>query len=98
MDETMDIVTLEDENGNELSLRVERYFYYNGDEFVILSADLEGNQADPDRYVMRVTPVEGEEDMEEFTPVEDEELEQRLIHAAETVLDNNGLSEDDDEA
>jgi len=40
--------------------------------------------------------VEGEEDMEEFTPIEDEELEQRLIKAAETVLDSTGL--DDDEA
>lgn len=95
MDEERDIVTLEDENGGELSLRVERYFYYNGEEYVILSADLEGGQPDPDRYVMRVTPVEGEEDLEEFTPVEDEELEQRLIQAAETVLDTAGL---DDEA
>ena len=95
MDEELDIVTLEDENGGELSLRVERYFYYNGEEFVILSSDLDGTQADPDRYVMRVTPVEGDEDMEEFTPIEDEELEERLIHAAETVLDTAGL---DDEA
>ena len=95
MDEELDIVTLEDENGGELSLRVERYFYYNGEEFVILSSDLDGTQADPDRYVMRVTPVEGDEDMEEFTPIEDEDLEERLIHAAETVLDTAGL---DDEA
>ena len=95
MDQELDIVTLEDENGGELTLRVERYFYYNGEEFVILSADLDGTQADPDRYVMRVTPVEGEEDLEEFTPVEDEALEERLIHAAETVLDSADL---DDEA
>ena len=94
MDEELDIVTLEDENGGELSLRVERYFYYNGEEYVILSADLEGTQADPDRYVMRVTPVEGEEDLEEFTPIEDEELEQRLIQAAETVLDTTGLEDE----
>ncbi len=95
MDQELDIVTLEDENGGELTLRVERYFYYNGEEFVILSADLDGTQADPDRYVMRVTPVEGEDDMEEFTPVEDEALEERLIRAAETVLDSADL---DDEA
>ena len=95
MDEELDIVTLEDENGGELSLRVERYFYFNGDEYVILSTDLEGNAEDPDRYVMRVTPVEGEEEMEEFTPIEDEELEQRLIKAAETVLDSSGLEDDE---
>ena len=88
MDEELDIVTLEAENGEELKLLVERYFYYNGEEYVILSSDLEGTAEDPERYVMRVTPVEGEEDMEDFTPIEDEELEQRLIKAAETVLDS----------
>ena len=96
MDEELDIVTLEDENGEELQLRVERYFYFNGEEYVILSTDLEGTQEDPDRFVMRVTPVEGEEEMEEFTPIEDEELEDRLIKAAETVLDNSGLDDEEE--
>ena len=61
---------------------------------MILSSDLSGGQPDPDRYVMRVDAVEGEEDMEEFTPIEDEELEERLIRTAETVL--NGEDEADD--
>lgn len=95
MDEP-DIVTFENEDGGELSLRVERYFYYNGEEFVVLSADLEGNAEDPDRYIMRVTPVEGEEDMEEFTPIDDEELEERLIRAAETVLTGDAAEDEDD--
>ena len=95
MDEELDLVTLEQEDGTPLTLRVERYFYYNGEEYVILSADLSGDQADPDRYVMRVDPVEGEEDMEEFTPIEDETLEERLIRVAETVL--NGEDPDDEE-
>ena len=83
MDEELDIVSLEAEDGSELQLRVERYFYFNGEEFVILSSDLEGTAEDPDRYVMRVTPVE-------------EELEQRLIKAAETVLDSSGLDDDEE--
>ena len=94
MDEELDLVTLEQEDGTQLTLRVERYFYYNGDEYVILSSDLSGGQPDPDRYVMRVDAVEGEEDMEEFTPIEDEELEERLIRTADTVL--NGEDEADD--
>ena len=94
MDEELDLVTLEQEDGTQLTLRVERYFYYNGDEYVILSSDLSGDQPDPDRYVMRVDAVEGEEDMEEFTPIEDEELEERLIRTAEIVL--NGEDEADD--
>ena len=97
MDEELDLVTLEQEDGTQLTLRVERYFYYNGEEYVILSSDLEGNQADPERYVMRVDPVEGEEDMEEFTPIEDEELEERLIRTAETVLNGEDGADDGEE-
>ncbi len=97
MDEEMDLVTLEQEDGTQLTLRVERYFYYNGDEYVILSSDLQGDQEDPERYVMRVDPVEGEEDMEEFTPIEDEELEERLIRTAETVLNGEDGADDGEE-
>ena len=32
MDEELDLVTLEQEDGTQLTLRVERYFYYNGEE------------------------------------------------------------------
>ncbi len=97
MDEELDLVTLEQEDGTQLTLRVERYFYYNGEEYVILSSDLQGDQADPERYVMRVDPVEGEEDMEEFTPIEDEELEERLIRTAETVLNGEDGADDGEE-
>ena len=31
MDEELDIVSLEAEDGSELQLRVERYFYFNGE-------------------------------------------------------------------
>ena len=97
MDEEMDLVTLEQEDGTQLTLRVERYFYYNGEEYVILSSDLQGDQEDPERYVMRVDPVEGEEDMEEFTPIEDEELKERLICTAETVLNGEDGADDGEE-
>lgn len=91
MDEDLDLITMESEDGSELTLRVERYFYYNGEEFVILTTDLTGKGGeDADRFVMRVTPVEGEEDMEEFTPIDDEALEDKLNRAAETVLDGAG--------
>lgn len=97
MDDELDLITLEQEDGTQLTLRVERYFYYNGNEYVILSSDLEGTAADPDRYVMRVDPVEGEEDMEEFTPIEDEELEERLIRTAETVLSGEDTADAEEE-
>jgi len=85
----LDLVELEDDEGGTIQLKVERYFYYNGDEYVLLSDDLDGTKGDEaGRYVMKVHPLPEEgEDMEEFLPVEDEALMDRLIQAASTVLD-----------
>ena len=85
----LDLVELEDDEGGTIQLKVERYFYYNGDEYVLLSDDLDGSKGDEaGRYVMKVHPLPEEgEDMEEFLPVEDEALMDRLIQAASTVLD-----------
>ena len=43
-EERMDIVEGVDEEGNRLLLRVDRYFYYNGEEYVLLSDDVEGTK------------------------------------------------------
>ena len=95
-DERLDIVEGVDEDGNRLLLRVNRYFYYNGEEYVLLSDEIdlpEGEEVS--RYVMKVQPVEGEdgdEDMEEFVPV-DEDLMEQLIQVVEATFDD----EDDEE-
>ena len=88
-----DIVEMEGEEGAVLKLAVERYFYYNGEEYVLLSDDVEENNVEEaSHYVMKVVPVEGEEDMEEFVPVDDDLME-KLVEAAETIFDE----EDEDE-
>ena len=91
----LDIVELEDDAGGTVQLRVERYFYYNGEEYVLLSEDLTGKQGDEAaRYVMKVQPLPEEgEDMEEFVPVDDD-LMDRLIEAAETVLEPDDEEEE----
>ena len=83
-DERLDIIEGIDEDGNRLLLTVEKYFFYNGEEYVLLrQVEEEAQPADPDRqtlFVMRVavsTDEDGEE-IEDFEPV-DEELAQRLI-------------------
>ena len=38
-----DLVELEDDEGGKVTLRVERYFFYNGDEYVLLTDDLDGS-------------------------------------------------------
>lgn len=82
--EEREIVELETENGEIVSMQVERYFYYNGEEFVLLS---EVNVPD-DHYIMKVNPLPDEngEEMEEFVPVDDELMDQ-LIHIVETTFD-----------
>ena len=86
-DRELDIVEMEGEDGAVLRLAVERYFYYNVEEYVLLSDNVDGQSAeDVNHYVMKVQPLPEEgEDMEEFVPV-DEDLMDKLVEAAETVF------------
>ncbi len=88
-DDRLDIIEGTDEDGNRLLLAVEKYFFYNGEEYVLLrafeqeegSARKAGAEADSlTLYVMRVSVSKGEdgEEIEDFEPI-DEELAQRLI-------------------
>lgn len=89
--EELDIIELESESGETLHLRVDRYFFYNGDEYVLLTDDCgEGkSQEEISHYVMKVVPLEDEdgEEMEEFVPVEDELMDQ-LIQVVEATFGN----------
>jgi len=87
--EELDIIELESEDGELLRLCVDRYFFYNGDEYVLLSDDCGQNKPEDEvsHYVMKVVPLEDEdgEEMEEFVPVEDELMDQ-LIHVVESTF------------
>ena len=87
--EELDIIELESEDGELLRLCVDRYFFYNGDEYVLLSDDCGQNKPadEVSHYVMKVVPLEDEdgEEMEEFVPVEDELMDQ-LIHVVESTF------------
>ena len=77
-EERLDIVEGVDEEGNRLILRVNRYFFYNGEEYVLLSDDIEEPNPNLDEvmfYVMKVTESVDEdgEEIEEFEPVDDDE-------------------------
>lgn len=83
-EERLELIEGTDEDGNRLMLSVEKYFFYNGEEYVLLkAAQEEGEQEASDTetlYVMRVSVSENEdgEEIEDFEPVE-EELAERLI-------------------
>ena len=92
-EERIDIVEGVDEDGNRLLLRVNRYFYYNGEEYVLLSDDCDEPARDIDDvtfFVMRVVETvdeEGEE-IEEFEPVE-EDLMEALIEVVKTNFEDD---------
>ena len=93
--EDLDIIELEGDDGEVLRLVVERYFFYNGDEYVLLSdeVDLPAGE-EVSHYVMKVQPLEEEgEEMEEFVPV-DEDLMEQLIQVVEATFTED---QDDEE-
>ncbi len=101
MDDELDLVTFEDDEGNEVAMEVLDYFFYEGQEYALLAevgddCDCDDDACDAecdhqrDAYIMKVVPVG--DDQEEFVPV-DEALADKLIEVVQ-----NELFDDDDEA
>lgn len=99
-EDTRDLIEGVDEDGNNVLLEVVRYFFYNGEEYVVLGeahdgecdcecehCDHHGEDEEEEAvnlYIMKV--VESEEDgeeIEEFLPVEDEDLLDQLIEVVQ---------------
>ena len=92
MDEELDLVTFEDDEGNEITMEVLDYFFYEGKQYALLTIYDEEAETDDedevDTYIMEVVPVG--EDEEEFVMVP-EDLEEKLIE-----LVQNGMFGDDE--
>lgn len=97
-----DIIEMTDDEGNTILMQVVDYFFYNGEEYVILSdtIDDDGDAEMPeeiDCYVMHVVNSKDEvtgEDMEAFEPIEDAALEAKLIEVANSQLNDEEEPED----
>ncbi|NLB90387.1 MAG: DUF1292 domain-containing protein, partial [Clostridiales bacterium] len=95
----LDVIEGIDEEGNQILLQVMDYFFYNGEEYVILAdaddslysdcddeeCEHDHEQDELDLYIMKVITSTGDdgEEMEEFVPV-DEELMDTLIEVVQT--------------
>ena len=98
-DNEFDLVVFQDEDGNEITMEVLDYFFYEGEEYATLTEYTENNPCegcdksgcdgcDPvEVAVMKVVPVG--EDEEEFIPV-DEELGNKLLD----MLDSGAFDDD----
>ena len=80
-----DTIIFEDEDGNEYEFAVRDYFFYNGDEYALLTeVGQEADENGEECIVCKVEAVTGEngEEDEEFVLIEDEGLAEKLIEIA----------------
>lgn len=103
MEDELDLVVFEDDQGNKITMEVLDYFFYEGEEYAMLTdykeesmcegCDKENCGACDEKeevIIMKVVPVG--EDEEEFLPV-DEALASKLIE----MLENGAFDDDDDD-
>lgn len=103
MDLEQDLVVFEDDDGNELTMEVLDYLFYEGKEYALLTEydensacgdcekdDCEGCGHVREAFVMEVRVVEGDEETEEFVPV-DEKLAEKLID----IFQNSDFDEEE---
>lgn len=99
MNQEPDLIEMTDDEGNTIVMQVVDYFFYNGEEYVILSDTVDEDEGDEDEdadaeincYIMHVINSVDEatgEELEEFEPVENAELEARLIEIATSQLND----------
>ncbi len=100
-----DVIEMVDEEGNTILFSIIDYFFYNGEEYAILtdSIDEDTTEADDDDdqidcYVMKIVATTGDdgEELEEFVPVEDQALEAKLMEIASMKLNSDEDADDED--
>jgi len=81
-----EIYIFTDEDGNDVRVQALDYFYYNGDEYAVMTELAEGQEAwtdaggdeeEPEIFFMKTVPVDDEN--VEFESVEDEALADKLF-------------------
>ena len=100
----LDLVVFEDDKGNEITMEVLDYLFYEGKEYALLAEmddgsceacatkeGCEGCENAREAFVMEVVPVG--DDMEEFVPV-DEELAEKLMD----IIENSDFDEEEFDA
>ncbi len=104
----LDLIEGVDEEGNKVLLEVVRYFFYNGEEYVVLGDAQQKGECDEtcehcshdhedtdeeeavNLYIMKVVETEEDgEEMEEFAPVEDEALLEKLIEIVQADFESD---------
>ncbi len=98
MNDELDLIVFEDDNGNEVTMQVLDYRFYEGHEYALITEYHENESNDENGiFVMEVCPIQGDEENEEFVPV-DESLTQKLVELFTTPYEEDDeMYEDSDE-
>ena len=72
MSEHDNILTLTDEDGNDIDFEFVDVLEYNGNEYVVL-LPTEEEEGGSEAVILRVEPIEGTEDEEAYVAIEDDE-------------------------
>lgn len=99
MDNELDLVVFQDDDGNELTMEVLDYLCYEGKEYALLteySEDGYDEADDLEAVVMEVRPLEDDEESEEFVPVDDA-LAERLLELFQSSDFDEDFDDEDDE-
>ena len=94
MDQEVDIVVFEDENGNEVEFEIQFTFEHKGETYAVLTEATEEEPVDeeaPDMFILRVVQ-NGDE--EEFVAVEEDMMDE-LIGVVEGIFEEE--MEDEEE-
>ena len=103
-EEIQDLIEGVDEDGNTVMLEVVRYFFYNGEEYVVLGdaqtdedeSEDSDEEEDVNLYIMKVVEKEEDgEEMEEFLAVEDEDLLEKLIEVVQADFEADEAFDDE---
>ena len=101
--EDVEIYTMTDEDGNDVTVQALDYFFYNGEEYAVMTELAEGQEPwteereygdddGPEVFFMKV--VELDDDNVEFEPVEDEDLADELFEILNDSI-QDAIDEDD---
>jgi hypothetical protein len=105
----LDIVVFEDDDGNELQMEVLDYLAYEGKQYALLAEynensacnscedeSCEGCENVREAFVMEIVAVEGDEEMEEFVPVEEKLAEKLLDIFEHSLFDEEDIDDFED--
>ena len=93
-----EVFVFTDEDGNDVTVQVLNYFYYNGKEYAVMTELIEDQPADSDDaevFFMEVVPIEGDDENVEFTAVEDDDLADKLFEIISANYNEDGTEDEE---